>query len=153
MKASTALAALPGSFDLAGSRTPYLQSYITETRVMMHAPDGSITATDVYRLFLLCTPSAIADGGRTSTPAGDSPFSGAAPRSSASRPWRGGATSSPPCPSKGRPTGGHWHFPHEPFETLKDSEGKTPPPGNAYHVYNAFIDFHSFFISHVTAPR
>ena len=60
MKESTLTAAVPGSFDLAGSRTPELQRYTTETRVMMHAPDGSITATDVYKLFLLCTPSAIA---------------------------------------------------------------------------------------------
>jgi hypothetical protein len=33
---------------------------------------------------------------------------------------------------------------HAKFVNLKDAEGKAIPQGNAYHVYNAFIDFHSF---------
>ena len=30
------------------------------------------------------------------------------------------------------------------FENLMDTDGKAIPKGNVYHVYNAFIDFHSF---------
>ncbi len=33
---------------------------------------------------------------------------------------------------------------HSKFENLVDSEGKVLPTDKAYHVYNAFIDFHSF---------
>ena len=34
--------------------------------------------------------------------------------------------------------------PHEPFENLLDANDRPIPPGNAYHVYNAFMDFHAF---------
>jgi hypothetical protein len=35
---------------------------------------------------------------------------------------------------------------HAKFENLKDEKGNAVPAGNTYHVYNAFIDFHSMFV-------
>jgi hypothetical protein len=37
-------------------------------------------------------------------------------------------------------------IPHEPFDNLVDATGKAVPQAEAYQVYNAFIDFHSFTI-------
>lgn len=33
---------------------------------------------------------------------------------------------------------------HEKFENLTDAKGKSLPSDQTYHVYNTFIDFHSF---------
>ena len=56
-------------------------------------------------------------------------------------------------PFERQPNGRTLGIPHEPFEALQDCDGKTLPPGNAYHVYNAFIDFHSFFVFTDRTPR
>jgi hypothetical protein len=153
MKESTTLAALRGSFSLAGNRTPELQRFTTETRIMMHAPDGSITATDVYRLSLLCTPSAIAGtaGDRHTCEGFSVQLGGAAERGIPS--LEGWSYELTTRPFERQPDGRTLGIPHEPFDSLEDSEGTVLPPGNAYHVYNAFIDFHSFFIFTDRTPK
>lgn len=35
---------------------------------------------------------------------------------------------------------------HAKFENIKDEKSNAIPAGNTYHVYNAFIDFHSMFV-------
>jgi hypothetical protein len=141
------------AFGLAGSRTPEVQSFTTETRIAMHAPDGSITATDVYRLFLTCTPSALAGTAgdrytcrRFTVELGGTPEI----RIPSLEGWSYEFTTRPfERQANGRTLG----IPHEPFDDVKDAEGRVLPPGNAYHVYNAFIDFHSFFIFTDPTPK
>jgi hypothetical protein len=132
-------------FDLAGSRSSDVQYYRMESRMVSHAPDGKPLNTDVYRLLLRCVPgSAAADGDRWTClrftiQLGSSPEVAIPSLSGWSylfRYWRTGKDTS------GQTLG----IPHEPFANLQDENLKSVPPAKAYQVYNAFIDFHSFFI-------
>lgn len=46
-------------------------------------------------------------------------------------------------PFSGLGKGRVFGIPHEPFETLEDSEGKTVPPEIKYAIYNNFVDYHA----------
>lgn len=139
-------AALGRTFDLGRPRSPLKQRFVLESRMMQHAPDGRITSTDVYRLTLECVPAKLAgtDGDRY-TCLGFTVKIGSAPELSIPslkgwsyiyRNYSGGID------NKGQTLG----IPHKPFENLVDQKGQAVPLANAYHVYNAFIDFHTFFV-------
>ena len=138
-------AALQQTFDLSKPHSAQPQRFVMESRLVMHAPDGSITSTDVYRLTMESTPAGIAgtDGERYTclsftVQMGPNPEVSIPSLKGWSYVYRhvaGGAD------ADGRTLG----IPHEPFVKLVDENGKELPAGNAYHVYNAFIDFHSFF--------
>jgi len=149
----TISALLHQSFNLDRPRAAASQRYTMESRLVMHAPDGAIASTDIYRLSLECLPGAVTgtDGDRW-TCLGFTVQLGAAPEvavpslagwSYVSHHIAGSAD------ADGRTLG----IPHEPFANLVDQNGKALPPGNAYHVYNAFIDFHSFFFLTDRNPR
>jgi hypothetical protein len=137
---------LRGEFHLAGERVAAVQYFEMESRLATHAPDGSITGTDIYRLSLKCTPAKVAGTrGDVYTCRRFTITLGNAPEVSipSLEGWQYEFT---PHPMERSPNGTTLGIPHEPFEALKDQNGKAVPVVNAYHVYNAFIDFHSFFI-------
>jgi hypothetical protein len=139
-------ALLERSFELAGEHSLETQRYVMESRMMAHGPDGGVVETDIYRLKLQRVPAAPA--GRAADrytcleftiQLGDSPELGIPSLSG----WSYLFTANP----AGRYENGHTlGIPHEPFGSLVDAAGKAVPPANAYHVYNAFIDFHSFTV-------
>jgi hypothetical protein len=137
---------LRAPFRLAGSRTNEVQYFRMESRLAAHAPDGSITSTDIYRLFLKATPAKIAGADRDVYTCLEFTLQlGTAPE--VKIPSLAGFTYLfTSHPMEKDPGGRTLGIPHEPFEALKDQAGKSIPVANAYHVYNAFIDFHSFFI-------
>jgi hypothetical protein len=137
--------ALHQAFVLGKPHSPVTQRYAMESRLMMHAPDGSLAGTDVYRLTVACTPQRTAgtEGDRCTclkftVQLGGAPETVIPSLEGWSYTYRHAAGAADP---DGRTLG----IPHEPFEKLVDQDGAALPAGNAYHVYNAFIDFHSFF--------
>jgi hypothetical protein len=133
-------------FNLAGNRAEEVQYFTMKSQLDAHAADGSITGTDIYRLSLKCTPARIGGTDRDRyTCLGFTVQLGEAPE--ATIPSLAGFTYLfTRHPMEKDPSGRTLGIPHEPFEGLKDQNGNSVPVGNAYHVYNAFIDFHSFFI-------
>jgi hypothetical protein len=136
---------LHSPFHLAGERAASVQYFEMESRLAMHAPDGSITGTDIYRLSLKCTPAGLAGtAGDVYTCRRFTVQRAGAPQLAipSLEGWTYEFTAHP-FEKSGGPTLG---IPHGPFEGLTDQDGQAVPAGNAYHVYNAFIDFHSFFV-------
>jgi hypothetical protein len=133
-------------FHLAGDRVPAVQYYRMESKLLMHAPDGSITGTDIYRLSLKCVPAKLAGTrGDVYTCLRFALQLGSAPEVTIPS-LEGWSYEFTARPMEKHPNGRTLGIPHEPFEALKDGTGSAVPAGNAYHVYNAFIDFHSFFL-------
>jgi hypothetical protein len=137
---------LERSFDLTGPHSLETQRYVMESRLMTHGPDGAVLKTDIYRLKLECKPAIPAGSAADrwtclefTIQLGDSPEVTIPSLSGWSYLFRHNPT--------GRYENGQTlGIPHEPFENLVDATGKAVPPANAYHVYNAFIDFHSFTV-------
>lgn len=132
------------TFRLAGKRSRETQQFQMESRLIHYALDGTRISTDVYKLRLKCVPS------RSSSKAGDKytclDFTlkiGDAPEVSipALKGWSYVFNMTPTnLDGKGQVLG----IDHAKFANLKDANGKAIPQVNAYHVYNAFIDFHAF---------
>jgi hypothetical protein len=133
------------SFALAGAHSSEVQYYRMESRMVSHAPDGRTVNTDIYRLLLKCVPAPAGTDAdrwtclRFTVQLGGSPEVAIPSLSGWSYPFKS-------WPSGKDTSGQTLGIPHEPFTNLQDENGKAIPPANAYHVYNAFIDFHSFFI-------
>jgi hypothetical protein len=132
------------TFELAGKRSQETQQFQMESRLIHYAPNGTSVSTDVYKLRLKCVPA------RLSGKAGDEytclDFTlkmGNAPEVSIPvlKNWSYVFNMTPTnLDGAGQVLG----IDHAKFENLKDANGNAIPQVNAYHVYNAFIDFHSF---------
>lgn len=133
---------LDKKFDLAGEHSQETQYYLMESKLLTYALDGTRVGTDIFRLRLKCVPAEIAgtDGDeytciKFTLQQGDA--------SEAAIPvlenwtyvfYQAGID------EKGQVFG----IDHSKFENLVDINGNVLPPDKAYHVYNAFIDFHGF---------
>jgi hypothetical protein len=135
-------AILQQTFELGGERSQQTQYFLTETRLINYALDGTRTGTDVFRLRLKCVPATIAgtDGdeytcAKFTVQLADKPEV----EIPALKNWSY-VFKIPPTgvDEKGQTLG----IDHAPFENLVDSNGNAISPDVAYHVYNAFIDFH-----------
>jgi len=132
------------TFRLAGKRSRETQQFQMESRLIHYALDGTRVSTDVYKLRLKCVPA------RLSGKAGDEYTCldfmlkmGDAPEMSipALKGWSYVFNTTPTnLDGAGQVLG----IDHAKFENLKDAKGDAIPQVNAYHVYNAFIDFHGF---------
>ena len=134
---------LAKTFDLAGKHTAAPQFFVMESKLIMYALDGKRTGTDIYRLRLKCIPAPAGKDGD-----GDEctcvrftwqPHGGAEAAIPALTNWTY-VFKAPAKDEKGQVLG----IDHSKFESIVDSTGKALPPDKAYHVYNAFIDFHTF---------
>ena len=132
------------SFALGAAPSAETQEFTSETRVVSFAPNGELGVTDIYRLRVRHAPAA------AGSPAGDTIT---CLRFSVQ--LGGGSEVEIPAlkglsymldlgPDNGRPGHPMLGVPHAAFENLADAAGRSIPPGNAYHVYNAFIDLHAF---------
>ena len=132
------------TFDFTPERAPGLQYFMMESKLITYALDGKRVSTDVFRLRLKCAPAST-----TGRPADEYTcaeftvqFAGATEVSLPMlRDWKylfGPATTG--IDDKGQVFG----IDHSRFEKLADADGKDLPLDKAYHVYNAFIDFHAF---------
>ncbi|MGE5497314.1 MAG: hypothetical protein ACM3Q2_04555 [Syntrophothermus sp.] len=134
---------LKKDFQLGGTRSSEVQYYKMESGMMSYALNGDRTGTDVFRLWLKCVPAQLSgkEGDEytclkfTYQPAG-SPESEIPVLKNWSYVFKR-------IPSGRDEKGQVFGIDHSKFDNLKDAAGKLLPTDKAYHVYNAFIDFHS----------
>ena len=133
---------LAKKFNLAGERSQEIQYFLMESKLINYALDGTRIGTDIYRLRLKCVPAQIAgkEGDeytclRFTFQKGDD-LEKAIP---ALENWTY-VFKQAGIDEKGQVFG----IDHGKFENLVDTDGNALTPDKAYHVYNTFIDFHSF---------
>jgi hypothetical protein len=137
-------AILRQTFKLGGERSQQTQYFLMETKLFTYALDGKRIGIDVFRIRLKCVPAKIAgkDGDEYTCAKFTVQVSGEPEvEIPAVKNWTY-VFKIPPTgiDKKGQTLG----IDHAPFENLVDSGGQALPPDKSYHVYNAFIDFHSF---------
>jgi hypothetical protein len=116
-----------------------------ESKLQKHALDGTITGTDIYRLYLRCVPSASSKRDEYTCLNFTVQINNASPISIPSLVnWKYFFSVDA---NKGD-TNKALLFGIDPakFEKIKGENGKTLPVENAYHTYNAFIDFHTMSV-------
>jgi len=130
------------AFNLAGVRSREIQYYVLESKLTNFALDGTRIGTDIFRLHLKCVPAEIAGKGKSEYTCVRFTI-------------QQGDTAKVEIPGLT-----NWTYTfdesgldereqvfgidHGKFENLVDSQGNPLPFDKAYHVYNAFIDFHAF---------
>jgi hypothetical protein len=137
-------AILRQTFNLGGQRSQQIQYFIMESKLINYALDGKRVGTDVFRLRLKCVPAKLAgtEGDQwTCTRFTVQLHNEPEVEIPALKNWTY-VFKIPPTgvDDKGQTLG----IDHARFENLVDAEGKAIPIDKTYHVYNAFIDFHSF---------
>jgi len=131
-------------FDFARAHTPEVQNYAMESRMFTRASNGRVIDERVFRLRLTATPGSLLgiDGDRY-TCTGFTVQHGN--EEAVSIPSLSGWSYTFKYRRGERDDRGQvLGIDHKPFEKLADANRKPLPEVIAYHVYNAFIDFHSF---------
>lgn len=132
-------------YNLVPQHSKDTQYYEMESKLQKHALDGTIQGIDIYHLYLRCVPSPNSAGKDEYTCL---KFTVQINNSAAvSIPsltnWKYFfSLHANTDDNKGQVFG----IDHSKFEKLADENGKNLPVENTYHVYNAFIDFHSMSV-------
>jgi hypothetical protein len=131
---------LANTFDLGSKHTASPQFFTMESKLIMYAPDGKRISTDVYRLRLRCIPGQAGrdDDEYTCGRFTWQPHGGSEAAIPALTNWTYGFKAA------GDKKGQIFGIDRGKFDGIADSTGKILPADKAHHVYNAFIDFHSF---------
>ncbi|HLO81446.1 MAG TPA: hypothetical protein VK166_10825 [Chitinophagaceae bacterium] len=133
---------LAATYDLVPAPAKDTQYYEMHSVLQKHAPDGTITSTDTYNLYLRCVPSRAAGKGDEYTclkftmVRNNSKELSIPALSNWTYYYRWDDSH---IDSAGQVFG----IDHAKFEGIKDETGNELPVENRYHVYNAFIDFHA----------
>ena len=133
---------LDQEFDLAGEPTLETQYFMMESSLFSYALDGKRIGTDIFRLHLKYVPAKIAGTeGDEYTCVSFTVQQGNNPEAEipALKNWKY-LFYEDGIDEQGQVFG----IDHSKFENLADSNGNPLPFDKSYHVYNAFIDFHSF---------
>ncbi|MGZ3940040.1 MAG: hypothetical protein ACXVLT_15735 [Flavisolibacter sp.] len=136
---------LSQEFNLVPQHSKDTQYFEMESRLMNYALDGTRLGTDVYHLFLRCVPSVDASKGDQYTCLKFTAQINGAPEVTIPTltNWQYLFSLTPDAKNeKGEVLG----IDHAKFENIKDANGNAIPAGNTYHIYNAFIDFHSMYV-------
>jgi hypothetical protein len=144
-KLSSAKKILQQDYNLVPPQSADTQYYDMESVLQQHAPDGTINVTDIYHLYLRCVPSGNSSKGDEYT---CMKFTVQLNQSKEVLiPSLTGWKYYFKLTATGRNEKGEvFGIDHSKFDQLKDENGKMIPLGNTYHVYNAFIDFHSMSV-------
>jgi hypothetical protein len=128
-------------YDLVPQHSKDTQYYEMESQLQKHALDGTPQGWDVYRLYLRCVPSGITSQGDEYTCLKFTvQVNNSAEISIPSLTnWKYFFS----LTANGEDTGQMFGIDHSKFEKLTDENGKMLAIENTYHVYNAFIDFHT----------
>lgn len=144
-KKSDAKTILTKEYNLVPVHSKDTQYFEMMSRMDTHNPDGALKSWDMYHLYLRCVPSndplkgdeytclkftvQIDKGPELAIPS----LTG----------WKYYfSLTANAMDQKGQVFG----IDHSKFENIKDEKGNAVPAGNTYHVYNAFIDFHSMYV-------
>ena len=131
-----------GPYNLAPKHSLDTQYFAMESVLQMHAPDGSIQRTDVYRLFLRCNPSKDPKKGDQYT-CMKFTYEVAGKGQKAIPTLEGWTYQQSTSPKATDDSGQVFGISHAKFDGIKDDNGTVVPVENKYHIYNAFIDFHA----------
>ncbi len=141
---SSAKKLMSQEYNLVPQHSRDTQYYEMESKLEKHALDGTPQGWDVYRLYLRCIPSADTSRGDEYT--------------CLKFTVQVNNSAEVPIPSltnlkylflltaNGEDTGQMFGIDHSKFEKLIDENGKMLPIENTFHVYNAFIDFHTMSV-------
>ena len=134
-------------YNLVPRHSKDVQYYEMESKLQKHALDGTIQGTDIYRLYLRCVPSANSSGGDEYTCLKFTvQINNAAAVSIPSLTnWKyffSVESNTEDDSSKALLFG----IDHSKFEKLTDENGKSLAFENTFHIYNAFIDFHTMSV-------
>ena len=141
---SNATKLLRQEYNLVPQHSKDTQYYEMESKLQKHAPDGTPQGWDIYRLYLRCVPSADTSRGDEYTCL---KFTVQINNSAevlipSLTNWKYFFSLHAGYDKKGQVFG----IDHGKFENLTEENGKMLPIENSYHVYNAFIDFHSMSV-------
>lgn len=135
-------AALAMRYDLARGHSLEEQHFYMTSKMTMKAPSGGTVSTTIYRLSLDCKPGKAAEGDhyicRRFTIQHDDGLETTIPS------LGGWSYTFRRLPGERDAQGKTLGIDHAPFENLVDAGGAPLSEIDSYHVYNAFIDFHSF---------
>ncbi len=131
---------LTKELDLGGERSHEIQYFIMESKLLTYALDGMRVGTDIYRLCLQYVPANLSGKKedecvciRFTLQLGDSQEVAVPALENWTYVYEEGIDED----------GQVFGIDHVQFQNLVDERGKSVPIDKAYHVYNAFIDFHS----------
>lgn len=132
---------LEREYNLLPQHSKDTQYFEMESRLQKHAPDGTPTGLDIYRIYLRCVPARVASAGDQYTCMKYTVQAGnAAPVTIPSLAnWSYYFSLSANKEQQKDMFG----IDHAKFENLLDEKGKPLPVEHGYHVYNSFIDFHT----------
>ena len=135
---------LSQQYNLVPPHSRDTQYFEMKSGLMNYALDGTRLGTDIYHLFLRCVPGATSKGDEYTCLKFTVQINGAPEVTVPSLTnWQYFFSLTPGATDeKGQVFG----IDHSKFENLKDEKGNAIPIGNTYHVYNAFIDFHSMYV-------
>ena len=136
---------LKQEFNLIPQHSKDTQYYEMESILQKHALDGTLQGRDVYRLYLRCVPSVDSSKGDEYTC-----LKFTIQKNDSSEVLIPSLTNWKyffSLTANGKDEKGQvFGIDHSKFENLTDEKGKLIPLENSYHVYNAFIDFHSMSV-------
>lgn len=144
-KKSDARSILTQQYNIVPQHTKDTQYFEMISRMDTHAHDGTLQAWDIYHLYLRCAPSDDGTKGDEYTCLKFTVQINKGPEltipSLAGWKYYFSLTANA-MDQKGQVFG----IDHAKFERIIDEKGNAIPAANTYHVYNAFIDFHSMFV-------
>ena len=132
-------------YNLVPQHSKDTQYYEMESKLEKHALDGTPQGWDVYRLYLRCVPSTnVSQGDEYTCLKFTVQINNSAEVSVPSLTnWKYFFSLATDTADK---KGALFGIDHSKFEKLTDENGKMLPLENTYHVYNAFIDFHTMSV-------
>ena len=133
-------------YNLVPRHSKDTQYYEMESKLQKFAPDGIIQGTDIYHFYLRCIPSANASKGDEYTCLKFTiQINNAAAVSIPSLTnWKYFFSLELSAGDSSKKE--FFDVDHSKFEKLTDENGKSLALENAYHIYNAFIDFHTMSV-------
>lgn len=144
-KNSEARTILTQQYNLVPQHSKDTQYFEMISRMDTHAPDGELQTWDIYHLYLRCVPSNDPSKGDEYTCLRFTVQINKGPELvvPSLTGWKYDfSLTANAMDQKGQVFG----IDHSKFENIKDEKGNAIPAGNTYHVYNAFIDFHSMYV-------
>lgn len=138
---SKAVSCLKQEFDLAGKRSLETQLYLMKSECINYSLDGKRTGTDVYKLHLKWVRAKNAGQVDDKFTCVKFTVKFADAEEATIQALENWSYSFFDGIDEANQVFG---IDHSKFENLKDSKGNLIPTNKAYHVYNAFIDFHAF---------
>jgi len=136
---------LSQEYNLVPQHSKDTQYYEMESKLQKHALDGTSQGWDVYRLYLRCAPSSNASSEDEYTCLKFTVQTNNSAEVSIPSLINFKYLFSLSANTDDK-KGGMFGIDHSKFEKLTDENGKMLPLENTYHVYNAFVDFHTMSV-------